>query len=48
MTTIVKSIESNHLDENATIVLKEVYPVKDGEAIVGRFPLVEGEIDLGL
>lgn len=47
LTTIGKNIENNHLGDNATLVLKEVYPVKDGEAIVGRFHLVERDFDFG-
>lgn len=47
LTTIVKNIEDNQLGENATLVLKEVYPVKDGNAIVGRFGLVGRDFDFG-
>ncbi|KAE9970563.1 hypothetical protein EG328_006162 [Venturia inaequalis] len=47
LTTIVRNLEDNHLGESATLVLKEVYPVKDGNAIVGRFSLVERDVDFG-
>ncbi|QDS73802.1 hypothetical protein FKW77_005912 [Venturia effusa] len=47
LTTIGKSTQDRHLEDNSTLILKEVYPVKDGEAVVGRFRLVERDFDFG-
>ncbi|TID24148.1 hypothetical protein E2P81_ATG02455 [Venturia nashicola] len=44
-TTIGKG--NMRLGESCTLILKEVYPVKDGNATVGRFHLVERDFDFG-